>query len=34
MENNEEFKGVVASIKELEQQLQKVNNKQLNQQGI
>jgi hypothetical protein len=34
MENNEEFKRVVASIKELEQQLLKVNNKQLNQQGI
>jgi hypothetical protein len=34
MENNKEFKRVVASIKELEQQLLRVDDKQLDQQGI
>jgi hypothetical protein len=34
MENNEEFKRVVANIKELDQQLMKVDDKQLEQQGI
>jgi hypothetical protein len=34
MENNEEFKRVVASIKELEQQLLHIADKHLDQQGI
>jgi hypothetical protein len=34
MENNEEFKRVVASIKDLEQQLLKIDDTQLNLQGI